>query len=182
MIIVMGMPGAGKTTILKSLKTDYQIVNYGDLMLEIEKKEFGIKDRDDMRKLPIEKQKRAQKLAAEALSKMPSKTILDTHCSIATPSGYFPGLPFELLKMLKVEALVLVTANVEEIVTRRKKDLTRQRDVHLESIELHVGLHDQMNKAYLAAYSAFTGSPALLLHNKEGHLEESVAQLQSILK
>ena len=80
MIIVMGVPGAGKTTILKSLKTDYKIVNYGDLMLEIEKKEFGIKDRDEMRKLPIEKQRLAQKLVADHLAKMTGKVILDTHC------------------------------------------------------------------------------------------------------
>jgi adenylate kinase len=183
MIIVMGMPGAGKTTILKSLKTDYKLVNYGDLMLEIEKKEFGIKDRDEMRKLPIEKQKVAQKLAAEALSKMPSKTLLDTHCSISTPSGYFPGLPFELLKMLKVDSLVLVTANVEEIAERRRTDKTRVRDTHPpDYIEFHVGLHDFMNKSYLAAYSAFTGAPAVIIHNKQGRLEESVAQLQALLK
>jgi adenylate kinase len=53
MIIVMGVPGAGKTSVLQGLKTDYQVVNYGNLMLEIEKKEFGVKDRDVMRKLPI---------------------------------------------------------------------------------------------------------------------------------
>ncbi len=64
MIIAMGVPGAGKTTVLKGLKGDYKVVNYGDLMLEIEKKEYGIKDRDEMRLLPIEKQKHAQKLVA----------------------------------------------------------------------------------------------------------------------
>jgi len=37
MIIAMGLPGAGKTTVLKSLKTDYEIHNFGDLMFEIEK-------------------------------------------------------------------------------------------------------------------------------------------------
>ena len=47
MIIAMGVPGAGKTTVLKAALTNnkiYTLVNYGDLMLEIEKKEFGIKD------------------------------------------------------------------------------------------------------------------------------------------
>ncbi|MEW6722479.1 MAG: adenylate kinase [Candidatus Micrarchaeota archaeon] len=176
MIIALGVPGAGKTTVLKSLKTDYKIVNYGDLMLEIEKKEFGIKDRDEMRKLPIEKQKLAQKLVAEALSKMGGKVILDTHCSVATPSGYYPGLPFEFLKMWKVEALVYVTAHPDDIAKRRANDPSRVRDVD------DIALHDEMNKSFLAAYSAFSGAPAVVLYNDQGKLEETVAKFQSLLK
>ena len=176
MIIVMGVPGAGKTTVLKGLKTGYKLVNYGDLMLEIEKEKFGVKDRDDMRRLPIEKQKQAQKLAAEALAGMHGKVILDTHCSVATPSGYYPGLPFEFLKLWKVEALVYVTAEVEELKARRLNDPTRKRD------EDDIALHDGMNRAYLAAYSAFSGAPAIIIYNRNGKLEEAIARLQAILK
>jgi len=176
MIIVMGLPGAGKSTVLKGLKTDYRIQNYGDLMLEIEKKEFGIKDRDDMRKLPIEKQKHAQKLVADVLAKETGKFLLDTHCSVFTPSGYFPGLPFELLKRLKVDALVLITADVKEIAARRQNDPTRIRDAD------DVALHDKLNHAYLAAYSALTGAPAIVIYNKQGKVEEAVARLQDLLK
>lgn len=176
MIIALGVPGAGKTTVLKSLKGDYKVVNYGDLMLEIEKKEFGIKDRDDMRKLPIEKQKLAQKLVAEALAKMHGKIILDTHCSVSTPSGYYPGLPFEFLKLWKVETLVYVTADVEELKARRQNDPTRIRDVD------DIALHDSLNRSYLAAYSAFTGAPAVVISNRNGKLEEAVAKFQSLLR
>ncbi len=176
MIIALGVPGAGKTTVLKGLKSDYSVVNYGDLMLEIEKREFGIKDRDEMRKLPIEKQKLAQKLVAEALARMPGKVILDTHCSVATPSGYYPGLPFEFLKLWKVEALVYVTASVEELKARRENDPMRKRDVD------DIALHDDMNKGYLAAYSAFTGAPAVVIYNHNGKLEEATAKFQALLK
>ena len=176
MIIALGVPGAGKTTVLNSLKSDYRKVNYGDLMLEIEKKEFGIKDRDVMRKLPIEKQKKAQKLVAKELAKMHGKVILDTHCSVSTPSGFYPGLPFEFLKLWDVEALIYVTASVEELKARRLNDPTRKRDVD------DIALHDEMNRGYLAAYSAFTGAPAVVIFNHNGRLEEAVAKLQSILK
>ncbi|MBU0533010.1 adenylate kinase [Candidatus Micrarchaeota archaeon] len=175
MIIAMGLPGAGKTTVLKGLNTDYKLVNYGDLMLEVEKEKFGIKDRDEMRRLPIEKQKKAQKMVYERLSKMKGKVILDTHCSISTPSGFFPGVPFNYLKMLKVDAVVLITADVEEVAKRRADDPTRKRDAD------DIALHDQMNRAYLAAYSAFTGAPAVVIFNRQGKLEEAVAQLQRIL-
>jgi adenylate kinase len=176
MIIVMGVPGAGKTSVLHGVKTDYKIVNYGDLMLEIEKKEFGIKDRDEMRKLPIEKQKKAQKLVAEELARMPEKTILDTHCSISTPHGYYPGLPFRFLKLWNVDAFVYVTADVKAIAARRQSDPTRIRDA--DDIELH----DKMNLAYLASYSAFMGSQAVVIFNEQGKLEQAVAKLQALLK
>ncbi len=176
MIIALGVPGAGKTTVLKSLKGGYQIVNYGDLMLEIEKKEFNIRDRDEMRKLPIEKQKLAQRLVADCLAKMHGKVILDTHCSVATPSGYYPGLPFEFLKLWKVEALVYVTADVEELKSRRENDPTRKRDVD------DISLHDSLNRSYLAAYSAFSGAPAVVIYNHNNRLEEAVAKFQALLK
>jgi adenylate kinase len=176
MIIALGVPGAGKTTVLQKLGGDYKVVNYGDLMLEIEKKEFGIKDRDEMRKLPIEKQKLAQKLVAEALARMQGKIILDTHCSVSTPSGYYPGIPFEFLKLWKVEALVYITADVMQIAERRKSDPTRIRDID------DIQLHDDLNKAYLASYSAFTGAPAVVIYNNQGKLNEAIAKFQAILK
>jgi adenylate kinase len=176
MIIALGVPGAGKTTVLKALKGEYKVVNYGDLMLEIERKEFGVKDRDEMRRLPIEKQKKAQKLVAEALARMPGKVILDTHCSVATPSGYYPGLPFEFLKLWKVEALVYVTADVEELRSRRENDQTRKRDVD------DISLHDSLNRSYLAAYSAFSGAPAVVIYNHNDRLGEAVSAFQALLK
>lgn len=175
MIIVMGLPGAGKTTVLKGLDTDYEIVNYGDLMLEIEKEKFGVKDRDEMRRLPIEKQKEAQRLVYERLSRMEGRVILDTHCSVSTPKGFFPGVPLEYLKMLKVDALVLITADVDEVAQRRAEDPTRKRDAD------DIALHDSMNRSFLATYSAATGAPAVVIFNRQGKLEEAVARLQGIL-
>ncbi len=174
MIIVMGLPGAGKTTVLKGVKSKHKILNYGDLMFEIEKEKYGIKDRDDMRKLPVEKQKEVQKLVAEKLAKEKEKIILDTHCSVNTPGGYYPGLPFDFLKRLKVDALILVTADPHEVEARRAQDPTRKRDVD------DIALHDLLNKAFLAAYSAFTGAPAVVILNRQGKLKEAVAALQKI--
>jgi adenylate kinase len=175
MIIVMGLPGAGKTTVLKGVESDYKIVNYGDLMLEIEKEKFGVKDRDEMRKLPIEKQKEAQRMVYERLSQMEGKVILDTHCSVSTPKGFFPGVPLDYLKMLKVDALVLITADVEEVLKRRAEDPSRKRDAD------DIALHDSMNRSFLATYSAATGAPAVVIFNRQGKLEDAVAQLQNVL-
>jgi len=176
MIIVMGLPGSGKSTVLQSLKTDYRILNYGDLMFEIEKEKFNIKDRDEMRSIPIEKQKEVQKLVSAKLAKEEGRLILDTHCAVNTPRGFYPGLPFEFLKQLKVDALIYITADVAEIVARRANDPTRKRDND------DLAIHQRMSECYLAAYSAFTGAPATIIYNRQGKLEEAVAKLQNLLK
>ncbi|MDD5336959.1 MAG: adenylate kinase, partial [Candidatus ainarchaeum sp.] len=95
-----------------------------------------------------------------------------------TPSGYFPGLPFQLLGKLKVDRLVLLSATVDEIFNRRKNDPTRSRNANREEIVEH----DQMNRAYLAAYSAFTGAPATIIMNHDNRVGEAVAALAAVLE
>jgi len=179
MIIVMGLPGAGKSTVLSAAsKTDYKIVNYGDMMFEIAAKEKLITHRDELRKLSPVEQKRVQAAVGKALSEMRGKVILDTHCSIATPKGFLPGLPYPLLSRLKVDYLVLVTAPIEEILGRRKSDATRVRDA-----ESHESLaeHDAMNRSLLAAYSCLSGAPAAIITNRNGGLSAAQEKLLSIL-
>jgi adenylate kinase len=179
MIIVMGLPGAGKSTVLKGVGGEVKQVNYGTLMFEIAKEKFGVGERDGMRKLPVGQQKEVQAEVAERLSKEEGKLILDTHCSIKTKKGYLPGLPFELLSQLKVEGVVLITAKPEELLERRNKDASRARDA--ETLE-DVREHDSMNRALLAAYAAHRGCPAKIIYNAQGRVEEASARLRELLE
>ncbi|MEM4633742.1 MAG: adenylate kinase, partial [Candidatus Anstonellaceae archaeon] len=172
--------GAGKSTVLSAASSSgYTIVNYGDLMFQIASKKFKVKHRDELRKLDIEKQKAVQAAVGRALSKMKGKVILDTHCSISTPKGYLPGLPFHLLSKLKVSHLVLITAPIEEIISRRNSDKTRVRD---EQSPESLSEHDFINKAYLAAYSSLSGAPAVIILNRNGGLEEAQKKLLQLLE
>ncbi|MCX8197146.1 MAG: adenylate kinase [Candidatus Micrarchaeota archaeon] len=178
MIIVMGLPGAGKSSVLSAVPKDYKLVNYGDIMFSIAKKKYKIENRDQIRKLDPAKQKAIQAQVGRMLSKMKGKVILDTHCSIATPKGYLPGLPFSLLSKLKVELLVLISAPVDEIIARRQNDPTRARDAQTpQSLEEH----DWFNKAFLASYSSFTGAPCIVIFNRQGRLQEAQQRLLSLL-
>lgn len=180
MIIVMGLPGAGKSTVMKGVSADVKMLNYGTLMFEIAKEKFGISNRDEIRKLPVGQQKEVQAAVAEKLASEKGKVVLDTHCSIKTSKGYLPGLPFELLSKVNVEALVLITAKPEEVFARRGNDPTRKRtdDVTLEDVQEH----DNMNRALLAAYAAHRGCPAKIIYNAQGKVEEASTQLQKILE
>lgn len=179
MIIVMGLPGAGKSTVLGMLK-GARLLNYGTLMFEIAREKFGVESRDGIRSLPIEKQKEIQAQVAQRLSAEGKGTVLDTHCSVKTPKGYLPGLPFELLSKLEVEALVLITAKPQEVFARRSNDSTRERkdDLSLEDVQEH----DSMNRALLAAYAAHRGCPANIIYNEQGKAEEAAARLQKMME
>lgn len=180
MIILMGLPGAGKSSVLSAAESPgWKVLNYGTLMFEIAKETFGLSHRDEMRKLPVEKQKEVQEAVAVRLSQEKGKVILDTHCSIKTPRGYLPGLPFSLLEKLPVDAIALITATPEEIMGRRKSDESRVRDPEtLDSVREH----DLMNKSLLAAYAAHRGCPARIIYNHEGKLEDAARQLKEMLQ
>lgn len=179
MIIVMGLPGAGKSTVLAAAEgSGYKMLNYGTEMLEIAKGKFGVTDRDMLRKLTPEQQSVVQRMVGEKLAHEKGKAILDTHCSINTPQGYLPGLPYELLKMWKVERLVLISAPLKDILGRRNKDASRVRDAQGEE---HLAEHERMNTAFLAAYSTLANAPATIILNRDGGIEEARAKFKSLL-
>jgi adenylate kinase len=179
MIIVMGLPGVGKSTVLAAAaKTGYSVVNYGTLMFEIARKRGFVSQRDELRKLPQEKQKVVQAEVGDALSKMAGKIILDTHCSISTPEGYLVGLPDPILEKLKVERLIYITAPVSEIIARRNSDPTRVRDAESEK---SLQAHDDYNRKLLKHYSEKAKAPYEIIYNYSGRLEEAQAKLLSLL-
>ena len=80
-VIVTGVPGVGKSTVMNAAKDfGYDIVNFGTTMFEEAQKE-GVSNRDDLRKLPVDFQKRLQKQAGEKIGQM-DNVIVDTHASI----------------------------------------------------------------------------------------------------
>jgi len=182
MIIVMGLPGAGKTTVLEKvieIKPEYKILNYGTLMFEIAKEKYNLENRDDIRKLDAFQQKEVQKLVGDRLANENGKIILDTHCSILNPikKFYLPGLPYSLLKNLSVEILILITGKIEELAERRAKDKSRIRAINKNEIKEQ----DEYNRMLLASYSVLCGAPAKIIINENGKIKDAVDELVNVL-
>ncbi len=175
-VVVTGIPGVGKSTVLNTAlakaETKFQVVNFGDKMFEIAKRENLVSSRDEMRKLEPEVQKRIQRLAARAIAEIAKRenVVVDTHCTIKTPRGFLPGLPSWVLEELKPARIVLIEASPEEIRERRAGDETRQRDEDtLEEIELH----QSMNRAMAMACAMLTGATVEIVENRTNMLEEA---------
>jgi len=186
-VVATGVPGSGKTTViegaLKKLKArgiTYDILNYGDIMLELMRELEGINDRDEMRKVSTDRYREIQREAARRIARAAKQKpiIVDTHCLIKKPEGYYPGLPRWVLEELNPESIIIVEATPEEIAGRRAKDITRRRDKELrEEIEEH----QLMNRATAAAYAAFSGATVRIIQNREKGLKKAVDEMVEAL-
>jgi len=84
---------------LTERRKDVQVVNYGDVTLEIAKARFGITNRDEMRKkIPLEQYREIQREAAERIAQMQGHVVVDTHASIKIAGGTTQACPTALLR------------------------------------------------------------------------------------
>jgi len=178
-IIVTGIPGVGKTTVMEAAAKarDLRIAVYGTVMFEVASARGLVASRDEMRKLPAETQKAIQKDAAKRIAGM-GDVIVDTHCSIKTPTGYLPGLPAWVLAELEPTAIVLVEADPQAILRRRQGDGTRRRDD--DSLEAIIE-HQEYNRRFAAAYATLSGATVHTVYNQDGAVEDALAQMMPVL-
>ena len=179
----MGIPGVGKTTVvdrLQSLVKGSRLVTFGSLMLEQGVKRRWIKHRDELRKLAVEKQRTLQTEAAAAIAKMKEDTVIvDTHLFIRTKEGFWPGLPFEVVRAMKPTHLVLVEASPAEITARRSADRTRYRDrVSRQGLLEEITLARQ----FLSVSSTLTGAPMLMVSNRNGKADDVAAGIAKMIR
>jgi len=185
-VIIVGIPGVGKSTIisnateiLQNIGTTIRTVVFGTVMFE-EAKKLGINDRDQLRKLSIEVQQKLQAMTADYISSLnESVVVVDTHLFIKTPSGYYPGLPMNLILKLNPDRLILVTADSEEILRRRKKDNTRTRDtITDEEIKRDVDVSLSM----ISCLSILIGAPFEIIYNHDNMIDSATSLMVELLK
>ena len=176
-VVVVGIPGVGKTTLINKIvelikdhNKSVKVTNFGTIMFEVAK-ENGVNNRDELRKLPLSEQKKLQKNAAEKLSKIDDDVvIIDTHAFIRTPEGFNPGLPYHVLQIIEPSNFISVNAKTEEIYNRRMKDETRTRDkVSIATIKKELDIQSAM----MSACSVLSGSPMKPILNREGKVDEA---------
>ncbi len=194
-IVVTGVHGVGKTTVLGKLVEmlknegfDVLLVNFGDYMFKVASEKGLVKHRDEIRKLQLQTQLELQRWAAEAIVRdageklkgEKSVLIVDTHSVIKTPSGYWPGLPRHVIEALRPDSIVVIEANPELIIARRQRDKGRYRE-DMGGVE---ELRELMSMARIAAMASavLTASSVFIVENPEGRPEEAARRILELVK
>lgn len=182
-VIIVGIPGVGKTTIisevaklLNQMGHTTDVVVFGTVMLEEATKKLGSITRDELRTLSIENQRYFQEMAARKIAQINNDglIIVDTHLIINTVNGYYPGLPMILLEGLKPNYLIMLTADPREIINRRKKDNTRNRDiVSTKDVENEL----QISLMMVVSSSVLTGSPFFIVENNDNMIDSTTSNI-----
>jgi adenylate kinase len=187
-IIVAGIPGVGKTTVLQELEAvrqeknvDLKIVNFGDVMNQLFKKHGKGVHRDHMRRQDIALQTRIQQQAARKIARMSgiSSLVVDTHMFVRTVDGLWPGTPRRVLEALHPDIIVLIEADPEEVARRRISDTSRER----ESSKLEDVRADLEWSRYMASVNAvLEGVPVQIVLNPEGHQKQAAEDILTIVE
>ncbi|MGY5861070.1 MAG: adenylate kinase [Candidatus Thorarchaeota archaeon] len=187
-VIVTGIPGVGKTTVINSAielvkekhGEDVLLLNFGTEMFEVAYVEGTVKTRDELRKLPSAVQREIQRKAGESIAQKAKsvRVIVDTHTLIQTNNGYLIGLPEWVVRAIQPKTVVLVEADPENIASRRSSDETRTRDVQIVDA---VKTHQEMCRAAAVTVGTITGATVRIIKNREGKVEEAAEALTSAL-
>ncbi|MBP2144195.1 adenylate kinase [Methanococcus voltae] len=187
-VVVTGVPGVGSTTSsqlamdnLRKEGVNYKMVSFGSVMFEVAKEENLVSDRDQMRKMDPETQKRIQKMAGRKIAEMAkeSPVAVDTHSTVSTPKGYLPGLPSWVLNELNPDLIIVVETTGDEILMRRMGDETRVRDIDSAST---IEQHQFMNRCAAMSYGVLTGATVKIVQNRNGLLDQAVEELTNVLR
>ncbi len=135
-IIVVAIPGSGKSTIMEhvqKMRKGVKIANFGDYMLEAAKSSYDIQNRDQMRKrLTLIEYQHVQEVAAKKIALLEGDVLIDTHASIKSVRGFYPGLPDKIVGLLKPDVIVVLEYDAFEVLKRRRQDTSKRgtgRDV-----------------------------------------------------
>lgn len=178
-ILLTGVPASGKTVLARKI-SGFKKINFGNVMVD-EARKLGLKvKRDKLRKeIELGQYEIIQQKAAEEIAKISDgeDVVINTHLSVRHKEGIVEGIPEDLAKILKVNLIIIVESDPEDVIKRRKFSKARERDIEtVNEIMEQQGL----NRKYAKKLSKKFGYTIKLVFNKE--VKDAQKEVLEILK
>jgi adenylate kinase len=181
--LVSGVPGVGASAVCEAARRElgdgFELVNFGDVMLEQAAAHGLATERRELPALTMRETRRLQRRAAEYVADRAAvrEVLLTTYLAAETDEGFVPGLPESALSDVSPDRFVLVEADPETILDRqaespRSYEATTTRQVAFQQ---------DLNRAAAVSYAMATDAPIRLLENT-GAVAETAAELTEILR
>ncbi|MFB6147441.1 MAG: adenylate kinase [Candidatus Nanohaloarchaea archaeon] len=183
--ILVGLSGVGKGTVLEEAMLladqDYEVINYGDRMLELAKDEGLVENRDELKELDSETNRRIQEEAAESIQQDAEEddVLVETHAAIKTPSGYLPGLPEWTVKNLEPSKIIMLRADPESLWERVKEDDSRERE---HESPAGIEEYQEVAREMASTCAVISGAFLRVIENEDGKAEKAAEELVDTLK
>lgn len=183
--IVFGVPGVGKTSVIRGLieKTGIKHIHWGNLANEIATREGLIENIDELRELSLEKQNRVKKLVVGQIIQEAKTSqgdlLIETHAAIKTPQGFMPGMDMRTIQELDPDVFIVIQAKPEIVFQRRLLDESRQRkdDLTIEEVNESLSVTRQMAQTY----AVLASGTVFFVENKEDQLEYAIEKLEELI-
>ncbi|MEF8780133.1 MAG: adenylate kinase [Haloferacaceae archaeon] len=181
--VISGVPGVGASQVCQTARTElgdgYELINFGDVMLEEAAARGLAEGRDDLATLTQRDLRLLQRRAAEYVAgrSRGRAVLLNTHLAVATAHGYLPGLPEPLLSDVDPNRYVLIEAEPETIAERRDEVSYRS---YRESGVRSIAFHQDLIRSAAMSYAIQTGAPVRLVEN-ESSADTAAADLVAIV-
>ncbi|WP_299264733.1 adenylate kinase [Halorientalis sp.] len=166
--VLAGVPGVGLTALAerarKQLSDEYELVNFGDVMLEQAVANDLVETRGDLAALSRETTRRLQRRAGEYVADRgaAAEVLLTTHLVVETDVGLLPGLPDAVLRDVDPDLLVVVEATPETIQERRGDSPRSYGD---ETV-LGIDFQQDFNRTAAFEYAVAADAPVRLVENE----------------
>lgn len=182
--IVSGVPGVGSSRVCelvrRRLDDSYELINFGDIMLEEAVSRGLATGRDEMATLPTPDYRILQRRAGEYIARQArgADLLVDSHFMLHTGHGFIPGFPEPVLRDVFPDMLVLVEADPGTIVDRRSGSDSRD---YPEESEATVDFHQQLNRFAAVSYSMVSNAPIRTVSN-EGEADAAAGTLTRMVE